>query len=197
MRRTDEKNRISQDDDAEFVLRCCKGDIDAFGTLVERHQKKMLNMAYRMIGDYEESCDVVQEAFLSAYRAISKFRGEAKFSTWLYGIALNHARNRLQQQKTRSHHEEISINDPRDKMDESLSVLEQLEKKDRDEKIQECIRALDGEQREVLVLRDIQGCTYDEISDMLKLPDGTVKSRLFRARNALKDCLLKVLGDLK
>jgi RNA polymerase sigma-70 factor (ECF subfamily) len=76
------------------------------------------------------------------------------------------------------------------------SALESLEKKDVQQKVQECINSLDGEFREVLVLRDIQGFSYDEMSDLLTVPEGTVKSRLFRAREALKDCLKKVLGDL-
>ena len=89
------KDRILADDDAEFVSRCQRGDIDAFEVLVTRHQKKMLNIVYRITGDYDDACEVVQEAFLSAYRAIKKFRGDAKFSTWLTGITVNHAKNRL------------------------------------------------------------------------------------------------------
>jgi RNA polymerase sigma-70 factor (ECF subfamily) len=77
------------------------------------------------------------------------------------------------------------------------SAAEELEKKELEEKVQECIGSLEGEYREVIVLRDIHGFSYDEISAMLKLPDGTVKSRLFRARAALKDCLVNVLGDLR
>jgi RNA polymerase sigma-70 factor, ECF subfamily len=73
------------DDDAEFVSRCQRGNIDAFEVLVARHQKKMLNIVYRITGDYDDACEVVQEVFLSAYRAINKFRGNAKFSTWLTG----------------------------------------------------------------------------------------------------------------
>src|SRR5437763_952362 len=104
----DEKNRDLTDDDAEFVLRCQRGDADSFEFLVKRHQKKMLNIVYRITGDYDESCEVVQEAFLSAYRAIKKFREEAKFSTWLTGITINHAKNRLKQIQSRSYHEVIS-----------------------------------------------------------------------------------------
>jgi RNA polymerase sigma-70 factor (ECF subfamily) len=79
----DAQNRTIADDDAGFVARCRQGETEAFSVLVRRHQKKMLNIAFRMIGDYDEACDVVQEAFLSAYRAIGKFRGDARFSTWL------------------------------------------------------------------------------------------------------------------
>ena len=202
----DAQNRTIGDDDAGFVARCRRGDTEAFAVLVRRHQKKMLNIAYRMIGDYDEACDVVQEAFLSAYRAIGKFRGDARFSTWLCGIVLNHSRSHMTQKAARSRREAGSLDDPVKSKDGSFlnepcsreeSIVERIEKRELEAKVQECIGSLDGEQREVLVLRDIQGFSYEEIGVMLKLPEGTVKSRLFRARNALKDGLLRVFGDLK
>ena len=201
----DGQNRAIGDDDAGFVARCRRGDTDAFAVLVRRHQKKMLNVAFRMIGDYDEACDVVQEAFLSAYRAIGKFRGDARFSTWLCGIVLNHSRSHMTQKAARFRREAGSLDDPVKSKDDSFlneprsqeeSIVERLEKRELEAKVQKCIGFLDGEQREVLVLRDIQGFSYEEIGVMLKLPDGTVKSRLFRARNALKDGLCRVLGDL-
>jgi RNA polymerase sigma-70 factor (ECF subfamily) len=202
----DVQNRIIADDDAGFVARCREGDTEAFATLVRRHQKKMLNVAFRMIGEYDEACDVVQEAFLSAYRAIGKFRGDARFSTWLCGIVLNHSRSHIKRKAARSRLEAASLDDPveskygrypNEPHCREESIVDRLEKQERDEKVQDCIGALDGEQREVLVLRDIQGFSYEEIGVLLQLPEGTVKSRLFRARNALKDGLLKVMGDLK
>jgi RNA polymerase sigma-70 factor (ECF subfamily) len=201
----DAQNRTIADDDAGFVARCRRGDTEAFAVLVRRHQKKMLNVAFRMIGDYDEACDVVQEAFLSAYRAIGKFRGDARFSTWLCGIVLNHSRSHIKRKAARSRCEAGSLDDPVKSKDGSFvneprsqeeSIVERLEKRELEAKVQECIGFLDGEQREVLVLRDIQGFSYEEIGVLLKLPEGTVKSRLFRARNALKDGLLRVLGDL-
>jgi len=201
----DAQNRTIADDDAGFVARCRRGDTEAFSVLVRRHQKKMLNIAYRMIGDYDESCDVVQEAFLSAYRAIGKFRGDARFSTWLCGIVLNHSRTHMTQKVARSRREAVSLDDPVKSEDGSIlneprcqegSIAEQIEKRELEAKVQECIGFLDGEAREVLILRDIQGFSYEEIGVMLKLPEGTVKSRLFRARSALKDALVGVLGDL-
>ena len=195
---------VGLDEDFEAVSQCRKGDVDAFETLVEKYQKKMLNLAYRMIGDYEEACEVVQDAFLSAYRSIKKFRGEARFSTWLYSIVVNLSKNRLKQIKTRGAREVYSIDNPLRTEEGSLSpdppdrgptVLEKLEQKEAEARVQGCINGLDPEYREVLVLRDIQGFSYEEIRDILKIPDGTVKSRLFRARDALKDCLKRVLGD--
>jgi RNA polymerase sigma-70 factor, ECF subfamily len=204
--RRDAPGRIIGDDDAGFVVRSRQGDMEAFAVLVKRHQKKMLNMAYRMIGDYDEACDVVQESFLSAYRAIGKFRGDARFSTWLGSIVLNQARNHLKQKNARSRNEGISLDESADAPDGTRliavrssdeSAVEQLENRELAASVQLCIGALDGEQREVLVLRDIQEFSYEEIGVMLKLPEGTIKSRLFRARNALKEGLLRIFGDLR
>jgi RNA polymerase sigma-70 factor (ECF subfamily) len=193
------------DDDSQLVSSCRKGEIDAFEALMEKYQKKILNLAFRMIGDYDEACEVVQDAFLSAYRSIKKFRGEARFSTWLYSIVLNLSRNRMKQLRARGAREVYSI-DARaetgegsrrmDPPDPGLSIPEQMEKREVDARVQGCIDGIDSDYREVLVLRDIQGFSYEEIRDILKIPDGTVKSRLFRARDALKECLKKVLGDL-
>ena len=202
---TEGKKAPGVDEDFEAVSKCRKGDVDAFETLVDKYQKKMLNVAYRMIGDYQEACEVVQDAFLSAYRSIRKFRGEARFSTWLYSIVVNLSKNRLKQIKTRGAREVYSIDNPLTTEEGSLSpdppdrgptVLEKLEQKEAEARVQGCINGLDPEYREVLVLRDIQGFSYEEIRDILKIPDGTVKSRLFRARDALKDCLKRVLGGL-
>jgi RNA polymerase sigma-70 factor (ECF subfamily) len=203
------KNSTVEDNDLPWVMLCRKGDDEAFGVLVERYQKKMLNVAYRMIGDYEESCDVVQEAFLAAFRAIGKFRGEARFSTWLYGIVVNHTKNRLRQlnkMNSRFSHEEFAAENAGGGAENGCccqaaagqrdSVLESLEKKDLEDRVQECIGSLDDGYREILVLRDIQGLSYEEIVVILKIPLGTVRSRLFRARSILKDLLLNRIGDL-
>jgi RNA polymerase sigma-70 factor, ECF subfamily len=196
----------SMADDDEFLVRSSqKGDLRAFEALVEKYQKQMLNLAYRMLGNYEEACDAVQEAFLSAFRAVGKFRGEAKFSSWLYGIVLNQARNRLRQIASRERFDSLSLDDPLEPGSSRLdldppsleaSVLERLEKKEIEGKVQKCINQLDEGFREVLVLRDILGHSYEEIQQTLKLPDGTVKSRLFRAREFVKNCLKKGFGDL-
>ena len=197
--------RDIEKDDAKYVELCRQGNTGAFEVLVERHQKRMLNIAFRMTGDYDEACDVVQESFLSAFKAIKGFRGDALFSTWLCGIVMNHARNRLKQVKSRSRFESASVEDM-EQMKEGCraegactdgeSAIDRLEREELEAGVQKCISALDGEQREVLVLRDIQGFTYDEIRDTLHIPDGTVKSRLFRARDTLKDRLKDVFGEL-
>jgi RNA polymerase sigma-70 factor (ECF subfamily) len=190
------------DDDMQYVVLCQRGDTEAFAVLVERHQKKMLNISYRMTGDYDDACDIVQEAFLAAFRAIKKFNGEAQFSTWLYRIVINHTKNRLKQLKSLRHREQPTIDNLGEEgrgycpscADEKCPD-EQMVQQERDASVQQCISSLDNEYREVLVLRDIQGFSYEEIRDVLQIPEGTVKSRLSRARNALKDCLTKIIGD--
>lgn len=194
-----------KDEDLEYVILCQKGETDAFEVLVERHQKKMLNIAYRMMGDYDEACDVTQEAFVAAYKSIKKFKAEAKFSTWLYRIVVNYSKNRLKQLSGLAKREGVSLDETEEKRADAMmnsSLVShanpgtQMETREREAHVQKCISSLDEDYREVLVLRDIQGFSYDEIKDILKIPDGTVKSRLSRARNALKDCLTKVIGDL-
>ena len=201
----EEKNSLTVDEDYELVCSCQKGDANAFEVLVEKYQKKVLNIVHRMIGNYEEACEVVQDAFFSAYKAMGKFRGESRFSSWLYAIAINLSKNRRKQIKVRFHREGLSIDDPaetedgvlmRDPPAQGPSIVEQLERKEVQAKVQECMNLLGDEYKEVLVLRDVQGFSYEEIRDILKIPDGTIKSRLFRARDAVKDCLRKALGDL-
>lgn len=201
----DNKKVTTGDDDLKYVVLCRKGDTEAFAVLVERHQKKMLNIAYRILGDYDEACDVMQEAFLAAYKSINKFKAEARFSTWLYRIVINFTKNRLKQRQNLARHESVSRDESTDGKGGCTACLsaastdnpaELLEQREREEHVQQCITALDVEYREVLVMRDIQGFSYEEIRDILQIPDGTVKSRLSRARVALKDCLVKVIGDL-
>ncbi len=192
------RRRTEKDEDLPFVRACRDGDREAFGVLVERHQKKMMNTAYRMLGDYDEACDVVQDAFVSAFRSIGAFREESRFVTWLTGIVINRGRTRLRQLASRRRLEGPS----RDGMDRADSgpdagnpVFDTVAKRERSTRIQACISGLDEDQRVVLVLRDIQEFSYEEITDILKIPDGTVKSRLFRARLALRNCLKETMGD--
>lgn len=193
------------DEDAELVSSSQRGDLQAFERLVIRHQKRMLNTAYRIVGDYDDACDIVQDAFVSAYENIDTFRGRSKFSTWLTAIIVNLSRNRLKQTRSRQGHEAFSLNEPVrtndgemtiDPPSKDLSVLDRMEKRDVQVRVQNCIKALDPDFREVLVLRDLQEFSYEEIGEMLKVRGGTVKSRLFRAREMVKDCLKSLFGEL-
>ncbi len=195
-----------EDGDAVFIMRCLAGNTDAFGVIVERHQGKMLNMAYRITSDYQEALDAVQDAFLTAYRNLEKFRGESLFSTWLASILINQAKNRMRKKGRLKKHECSSIDDPMinekgaviiEPADRGPTPLDSLQKNELDMNVQECIGSLDEDQRVVLVLREIEEYAYEEIGGMLGLPDGTVRSRLFRARALLKECLKKFMGGLK
>jgi RNA polymerase sigma-70 factor (ECF subfamily) len=197
--------QINAPDDAALVARCLKGETEAFEQLVRRHEKRMINIAYRMTGNFEEACEVVQDAFVSAYRNLKSFKGAARFSTWLYSIVANHSRNSLKRMKAKRKREPVSVDDPVlaeegavqvEHASDSPTALEELERKEVQQRVQGCIDALDVEFKEVIVLRDIQGFRYEEIAGMLGLAAGTVKSRIFRARDAVRECLKKVLGGL-
>lgn len=192
-----------ESDDAELVAACGLGDPDAFGILVRRHQKTMLNLAFRVVGNFEEACEVVQDAFLAAHRGLPQFRGEARFTTWLTAITLNQARNRLARLAGQRRNEAFSLDAPiataqgpvySDPPSGAPGALERLEKKELRAQVEGCIQALPLDFREVLVLRDLQDRPYEEIGQLLKVREGTVKSRLFRAREAVKDCLKRTLG---
>ena len=198
-------NAPGQDADIALVLSAQQGDLNAFETLVGKHQKKMLNIAFRLTGNYDDACEVVQDAFVSAYRNLGTFRGDAKFTTWLTTITLNLSKNRLKQMRSRQGHEAFSLDEPirtddgeiaMDPPSKEPSVLDRMEQRDVRTRVQDCIKALDPAFREVLVLRDLQEFSYEEIAGILKKREGTVKSRLFRAREMVKECLKKAFGHL-
>jgi RNA polymerase sigma-70 factor (ECF subfamily) len=193
------------DDDAALVSSARQGDLSAFEALVAKHQKRMLNTAFRIIGEYEDACEVTQDAFVSAYRNLNGFRAEAKFSTWLTAITVNLSKNRLKRVIIKQKREPVSLDAPirtddgevmPDPPSKEPSVLDRMERQDVKRAVQDCIQALEPDFREVLVLRDMQDFSYDEIGGMLKVAAGTVKSRLFRARESVKGCLKKAMGEL-
>jgi RNA polymerase sigma-70 factor (ECF subfamily) len=193
------------DDDTALVSSSQEGDLEAFERLVVRHQKRMLNVAYRLTDDYDEACEIVQDAFVSAFRNIKTFRGDAKFTTWLTTITLNLSKNRLKQMRARRGHEAFSLDeqvatdDGRMTIDppsKEPSVLDRLEARDVRARVRDCIKALEPDFREALVLRDLQDFSYEEIGGMLKVKAGTVKSRISRARELVKECLKKVMEVL-
>ncbi len=195
----------SPDEDMALAARSRTGDVDAFEQLVAKHQKRMLNIAYRMINDYDDACEVVQDAFVAAWKNIAAFRGEAKFTTWMTSITLNHARNRLKQIAAHAKTIAGSLDDPIATEEGQLkfepassgpSVLDKLESQDIRDRVRKCIDALEPEFREVIILRDLQDFTYEEIAVAVKAREGTIKSRLFRAREAVKECLKKALEML-
>jgi RNA polymerase sigma-70 factor (ECF subfamily) len=171
--------------DAACVRRLQRGDTDAFEILVRRHEKAIFNLVYRMLGNYDDAAETAQEVFLSAYRAIGQFRGESNFSTWLYRIALNHATTR--RKSTNLRQKRLVPIDGSDMVDDTqLGPAETLEKKELRERVQRALNELEPEDATVILLRDLQDIPYEDVARVLKIPVGTVKSRLHRARRALK-----------
>src|SRR5262245_27753832 len=172
--------------DAECVRRIIqRGETDAFEILVRRHEKAIFNLVYRMLGDYDDAAEISQEVFLSAYRSISQFRGDANFSTWLYRIALNHATTRRKSATARQ--KRLVPLDGSEIMDDGqLGPAETLEKKELRDRVQRALNELEPEDATVILLRDLQDTPYEEVARVLEIPVGTVKSRLHRARHALK-----------
>ena len=171
--------------DAECVRRLQHGETEAFEILVRCHEKTIFNLVYRMLGDYDEAAEISQEVFLSAFRAVGQFRGEANFSTWLYRIALNHASTRRRSLGTRQQRM-LPIESANPLSDPEPGPPEILEKQEIRERVQLALNQLDPEDAAVILLRDLQDVPYDEVARMLEIPVGTVKSRLHRARQALK-----------
>jgi len=167
-----------------------------FEEVVERYYDKVLNLAFRLMGDREEAHDLTQEVFIHAFQAYDRFRGEAEVFTWLYRITVNLAKNRYKQlQREREHRWEIleemdeegeEETEPFEWEDTKLSPETLLEQKELAEAIQKAIDELPEDQRVTLVLRDIEGLSYQEIARIQGCSVEAVKSRLFRARSALR-----------
>ena len=174
--------------DADYVRRLQRGETDAFEILVRRHEKTIFNLVYRMLGDYDEAAEVSQEVFLSAYRAVGRFRGDANFSTWLYRIALNHASTR-RKNLSRRQQRNVAIDDTEPVRDPQPGPAETMEKKEIRERVQRALNNLEPDEATVILLRDLQDIPYEEVARLLEIPVGTVKSRLHRARQALKSQL--------
>ena len=182
----------------EVIESCKAGDERAFAEIVLHSQKKVFNIAYRMLGNLEEAKDLAQEVFISVFDSIKDLREEIRFDAWLTQITLNHCRNRWKYLKRRQYFNSDSLDDPieteegnvpRDVYDPSDNPETLYEKKLIQQLIQRGLQKLREDQRELLVLRDLQGFSYEEVGELLGLPEGTVKSKLHRARMDLKRVL--------
>ena len=182
----------------EVIENCKAGDESAFAEIVLTYQKKVFNIAYRMLGNREEAKDLSQEVFLSVLESIKDLREEMKFEPWLTQITLNHCRNRWKYLKRRHYFKTDSLNDPietedgemeRQVYDPSDNPETLFEKKMVQQFVQRGLLKLKEDQREMIVLRDLRGFSYEEIGRLLSLPEGTIKSRLHRARMDLKGIL--------
>jgi RNA polymerase sigma-70 factor (ECF subfamily) len=181
--------------DAQLVQAALAGDRDAFGDLVTRYQDRLFNSLVRMIGSHEDAADAAQDAFLQAYTKLDSFRGDSKFYTWLYRIAMNVALSRRRRRRTMAsidHAKEAIGNEP---LDSGESPEEVVISQENIEHVRVGLDQLADEHRQVLVLREIEGFSYEEIADVLSIPLGTVRSRIFRARDELRTRLKGVLGE--
>ena len=177
----------------ELVHSAQKGDTSAFGQLVEAHQSKIYSLCYRMTGNAEDAADLTQEVFLSAWR--SRFQEQSSFGTWIYRMATNASIDFLRREKRRQVLSMTMEEDSEERQaqvpDERYSPHRLLEQKEARQAVADALAALSPEHRQVLVLREIQQLRYDEIGKALELDIGTVKSRIARARLALRDFLIK------
>jgi RNA polymerase sigma-70 factor (ECF subfamily) len=172
------------DPDRELVERARTGEREAFDQLVARYQRRLLRLVLRLLRDQAEAEDVVQETFLKAYRALPRFRGDAAFYTWLYRIALNGARNAILRRRQRSGRgplpSQLPAPAPEVGTPESMLLSKQVMLA-----IDLAMEALPLDLRTAIVLREIEGLSYEEIAQIMECPLGTVRSRIFRAREAI------------
>jgi RNA polymerase sigma-70 factor (ECF subfamily) len=191
------------DIDTQLVRAVQAGDITAFDGLVHQYKDRLFNVVYRFLGDYQEADECAQEIFIKVFKSIHTFRFESTFSTWIYRIAVNTCKNRIKSSGYRWKKKTVPIenaeglkgDNPIPKIANGAPTpMAALEKKERWMRVQKAVNSLPEEQNRVVVLRDIQGLSYQEISDITGLSLGTVKSKLARARLALRDMLKSVIN---
>ena len=180
--------------DGELIQSALAGRETSFEELVRRYQRPIAGYVYRMVGDYDAALDLTQEVFIKVYNSLKRYRSEFKFSTWIYKIAHNAAIDHLRRHAVREQaltsgidgeRREISIESRR------LTPEQESESKERRSEIEAVVQLLPTPYRELIVLRHSQDLSYDEIAEVTGLPLGTVKNRLFRAREAMRDQLLQ------
>ena len=183
------------DNEKALVERARSGDIEAFEKLIEGCQKKVFNIAFRMIGNYDDANELAQEVFLKAFRSIKKFKGDSLFSTWIYKVTANVCLDEIRRRKNKrvfSLDEEVEYGDgdlKRQIPDNAPTPDVEVEINEIKKVVNKSIQELPNDYKSIIILRDIQGLSYDEISKIFDCPEGTVKSRINRARQALKKIL--------
>ena len=192
-RRLTSSNRVN--DDAQLVEATLAGNTSAFGQLVERYQDRLYNTVTRFLGSSEDARDVVQDAFVQAFVKLESFRGASTFYTWLYRIAFNLAMSFARKKRS-----SLSLDQARDEfgsepMDAQGGPDASVLQNERANLVHTALGTLGDEYRQVIVLRELEGCAYEQIAEILDLPVGTVRSRLFRARLQLRDRLAPMIRD--
>lgn len=173
----------------KIIEKVLGGDANAFEELVLRYEKTVYNLALRMVGDRDDASDMTQEAFIKAYGSLSSFRGDSKFSVWIYRITTNVCLDFL---RSKSRKQQVSLTVSDDDEDAQLDIPDpkadpeqQLIKKISMQSVEEGLKTLPDKQRQILVMRELGGMSYAEIGKALSIEEGTVKSRIFRARKRL------------
>lgn len=189
--------------DQQLVERVQRGDKRAFDLLVNKYQRKLGRLLSRFIRDPSEVEDVTQEAFIKAYRALPGFRGESAFYTWLYRIGINTAKNHLVAMGRRAPTsteldvEEAEVTEAGDQLRDLNTPENQLMSKQVAETVNQSLQELPEELRTAITLREVEGLSYEEIAEVMQCPVGTVRSRIFRAREAVAEKLRPLLGTSK
>ena len=177
---------------------------EAFEEFFQAYEQRIFNLIYRLVGDYEDATDLTSETFVRALRGYARFRRDAQPYTWLYRIALNLCKNYFRQQQHRSRVHAFSLDAPaehdgallaREVEDDSPAPQETVEIRELESQVMRCLRALRPEFRTLIVLRDVQGLSYEEIGNLLGCSEKAVKSRLFRARTQLREALSPYLSQ--
>jgi RNA polymerase sigma-70 factor, ECF subfamily len=176
-------------DDASLIAATLAGDTAAFGRLVGLYQDRLYNSLLRVLGSAEDAADIVQDAFVQAYTKLDTFRGSSAFYTWLYRIAFNLAMSHARRGRKIASLDGIKSLVGEEPMDGQPTAEAGVLEQERAEMVHAALAELNMEYRQILVLREIDGCRYDEIAEILSLPVGTVRSRLFRARMHMRDLL--------
>lgn len=186
--------------DRALVERVQHGDRQAFDLLVRKYQHKLVSVVSRYIGDWSECQDVAQEAFIRAWRAIGSFRGDAQFYTWLYRIAINTAKNHLVAQGRRPPADDVEIGDAvqyegAGRLHEAATPERELMRQEIEQTVFATVQGLPEELRAAITLREVDGLSYEEIAEAMGCPIGTVRSRIFRAREAIEAELRPLLSE--
>lgn len=179
------------EDDRRIIEQCLGGRSEAFGELVCRYQARLYNAVMRIVDHVDDAADIVQDAFLSAYESLESFKGDAEFFTWLYRIAFNTAISLKRKKRAVLSLDAAGSDGGLDPDDPSDYVQpgRALQRSEEETLLQEAMNRLSHEHREVLVLKDIEGLRYEDLAEILRVPIGTIRSRLHRARLELRELL--------
>ena len=186
--------------DRALVERVQRGDKQAFDLLVRKYQHRVIGLVSRYVRSHAECEDIAQESFIRAWRAIDGFRGDSAFYTWLYKIAVNTAKNHLVAMSRRPPAEDVDVDDAAftasaERMQDNATPEHEMMRQEIEQSVFSTVQALPEELRTAITLREVDGLSYDEIAQAMDCPIGTVRSRIFRAREAIDEKLRPLLSD--